>query len=1071
MRERRLRPTQWKRPDRPPRSSDQVRAGMQSRSADKKSSPRRLRSLIVGTALIVAVIAGTNAVVVAQLHQSTLNEVQTNLLRQSLTLSELAERSFQAVDLVLTSVADKVRLAAAADGDLRQLTNQDYHTFLKEKRAVLPQIDGIGILDAHGTRLNQTRDVPNQNTDLSHREYFVALKENPKLTSFIGEPIRGSLSGAWVIMMARSVLADDGNLLGVVFASTDMEYFEDLFRSTSLGSGYAATLLKSDGTLLARYPRAGKIGATVPTALVTMLSHSRTAVTRATSPIDGEARIAAAYSLSNYPLAVVVAQDETSAFAAWRTAAVTLCLIAATMIGIVIAAAYLIARSWKQQERLNAARAEIIESEKVRALAEAELHRQRDLAEQTVRFTAAVENMSHGLCMFDKDKRLVVGNQRFVEMYRLPPELSRPGTPFSDIITYRFRNSPPKGSQIGSPLEQQLTLLSSLSADTRSSRIDEHEDGRLIRVTRQPLEFGGWVATHEDITEQRRAEQELDETKRFLDSIIENIPIAVIVKEVTTRKYVLVNRAFQAMLGLERNDLLGKTVFDFYNKKTAEFIDNVDTEFLRDCSGVKYSEYEVDSRLNGSRIHATSRIVARDSQGEPKYFITVIEDVTERKKSEQRIAFMAHHDALTGLANRAAVAQRIEEAAARQRRWGDPFTVLLLDLDRFKHVNDTLGHSAGDDLLREAATRLKTLLRETDVLARLGGDEFAIIQSGEANQRDAAGAFADRIIEIIGRPFNLDGNEVNIGTSIGIALAPEHGTNPDNLLKMADMALYSAKSGGRNGYRFFDPELGAAANARHALENELRRAIQQNELELHYQPIIDTKTRTICGAEALLRWRHPTKGIVTPDNFIPLAEDTGMIVQIGEWVLNTACADAARWPAHVKVAVNLSPVQFRKTNLSDTVMDALARAGLPPTRLELEITETALIESAAECLPALHRFRKAGIAIALDDFGTGYSSLSQLTMFPFDKIKIDKSFTQNLTKRSDCAAIIAATLTLAQNLDIATTAEGVETKEQYQLLKLAGVTSLQGYFFKRPCPVAEIDFDVTYGSPAIAEVA
>jgi PAS domain S-box-containing protein len=612
-----------------------VRAGMQSRSADKKSSPRRLHSLIVGTALIVAVIAGANAVVIAQLHQSTLHEVQTNLLRQSLTLSELAERSFQAVDLVLTSVADKVRLAAAADGDLHQLTNRDYRTFLKEKKAVLPQIDGIGILDVNGIRLNQTRDTPNPNTDLSHREYFTTLKANPKIASFIGDPIRSTLSGAWVIMMSRPVLADDGTLLGVVFASTDMEYFEDLFRSTSLGDGYAATLLKHDGTLLARYPRVGKIGATIPTTFVAMLSRSRSAVARSTSPIDGKERVAAAYSLSNYPLAVVVAQDEVSAFAAWRTAAVTLCLIAATMIGIVIAAAYLIARSWKQQERLNAARAEIIESEKVRALAEAELHRQRDLAEQTVRFTAAVENMSHGLCMFDTDQRLVVGNQPFIDMYRLPPELSKPGTSFRDIIAYRFRNSPPKGIQAGSALEEQLGVLSSLSADTRSSRIDEHDDGRLIRVTRQPLDVGGWVATHEDITEQRRAEQELDETKRFLDSIIENIPIAVIVKDVTTRKYVLVNRAFQAMLGLRREDLLGKTVFDFYNRKTAEFIDNVDNEFLRDCSGVQYSEYEVDSRLDGPQIHATSRIVTRDNQGEPKYFITVIEDVTERKKSER----------------------------------------------------------------------------------------------------------------------------------------------------------------------------------------------------------------------------------------------------------------------------------------------------------------------------------------------------------------------------------------------------------------------------------------------------
>jgi diguanylate cyclase (GGDEF)-like protein/PAS domain S-box-containing protein len=867
------------------------------------------------------------------------------------------------------------------------------------------------------------------------------------------------------------VLSDDGKFLGVVFASMDMHYFEELFHATSLGDGYAATLMRRDGTLLARYPQVGKIGTVTPATVLITLSHSRSGVARATSPIDGQARIAAGYRLSNYPLVVVVTQTEAAAFAAWRATAITMCLIALALIVMIIVAAWLIERSWRQQERLNAARAEVVEAEKIRALAEVELKREHDLAEQSRRLTAAVENMTHGLCMFDKDKKLVVCNDQFAKIYRLTDELRKPGTPFSDILAYRFRESALKGEAPGDAMQQQLFVLARLSVRDRSSRVDEHKDGRLIRVTRQPLADGGWVATHEDISEQRRAEQELDETKRFLHSIIENIPLAVAVKDAKTRRFALVNRAFAAMLDLPANELLGRSVFDIHKTRDAEFINNADNQTLQEGASVNYSEYQFQTRSQGARIHSTSRIVIRDGQGDPKYLIAVIKDVTERRKTEQRIAFMAHHDALTGLANRAAIAQRIEEAAARQLRWDAPFTVLLLDLDRFKNVNDTLGHSAGDALLREAANRLKMLLCGANVLARLGGDEFAIIQSGETDQRAAASSLADRIIATIGQPFNLDGNEINIGTSIGIALAPQHGTNPDSLLKMADMALYSAKSGGRNGYRFFDPDMGAAADARHTLENELRHAIQQNEFELYYQPIIDSKTLRICGAEALIRWRHSTRGMVMPDSFIPLAEDTGMITQIGEWVLRTACADATRWPADVKVAINLSPVQFRKTNLSDVVMAALAESGLAPTRLELEITETALIESAAECLPALHRFRKAGIAVALDDFGTGYSSLSQLMMFPFDKIKIDKSFTQNLTKRSECAAIISAALTLAQTLDIATTAEGVETKEQYQLLKLAGVTSLQGYFFKRPCPVAEIDFDARFSSPPIADVA
>ena len=1044
---------------------------MQSPSAGNSQSRRRLQRLVIATALVIAAIVAADAAVLAQLRQNTLQEAQTDLLRQSLTLSELVERSFQAADLVLVSVAEKARLVAAQDGDLRQLTGQDYHAFLKEKKSTLPQLQGLGILDANGMRINQAREFPRPNADRSRREYFRVLKDHPEMSSFVGEPIHGSLDGAWVIIISRAVRSESGKFLGVVFASSSMKYFEELFRSTALGDGYAATLMRSNGTLLARYPRAGQIGAIVPASVLKAMSGSRSGVSRSISPVDGEARIAAAYSLSKYPLVVAVTQNEQAAFATWRTTAVATCIVAATMIGIIIVGAWLIARSWKQQERLNAARAEIVESDKIRALAEAELNRQRDLAEQSMRFNAAMQNMTQGLCMFDHDARLVVCNDLYAKMYRLPPNLLKPGSLHRDIIAHRVRNGILKGGKGASDVQQQLSALSALPSEQRSSRIDEHSDGKLIRVTRQPLPGGGWVATHDDITEQRHAEQELDKTRQFLDSIIENIPISVVVKDVSTRRFVLVNRAFQEMLGFERKDLIGKTVFDFYNQRTADFIHNLDNQVLGSGHRTNYYEYDVETKSDGSLIYATNRIIIRDNNGQPQYLIVVIEDITERKKSEQRIAFMALHDALTGLANRAAVTQRIEDAAARQRIWGNPFTVLLLDLDRFKHVNDTLGHSAGDALLREAASRLKTLLRETDVLSRLGGDEFAIIQTGETEQREAASALADRIIGVIGRPFNLDGTEVNIGTSIGIALAPEHGTNPDSLLKMADMALYSAKSGGRNGYRFFDPDMGAAANARHVLENELRRAIQEKELELYYQPIIDTKTMRICSAEALVRWQHPTKGVIGPDKFIPLAEDTGIIAQIGEWVLRTACADAAKWPASVKVAVNLSPLQFRKSNLSDVVMNALAEAGLPAERLEIEITETSLIESAAECLPTLHRFKNAGISIALDDFGTGYSSLSQLTMFPFDKIKIDKSFTQNLTKRSECAAIISAALTLAQNLDIATTAEGVETNDQYQLLKLAGVTSLQGYLFKRPCPVSEIDFNMTFGKPPIANVA
>jgi diguanylate cyclase (GGDEF)-like protein/PAS domain S-box-containing protein len=1033
---------------------------MQFRLASKLSS-QRLRTLVTCTALVIAAIVGANAFVLALLHQSTLRDVQNDLLRQSVDLSELVERTLQSVDLVLGSVAEKASALAPTEDDKLALTGEDFHVFLKEKLSGLPQIHALGIIDADGQRLNFSQYWPVPDHDLSFRAYFKALKADPRLTSYLEAPVKGSVTDRWTVINARPIFARNGKFIGAVFASTDTKYFQDLF-STTLGVGYAAALVRSDWTFITRYPMAGDVGAKIRGPIFDRIANSRSAVDHSVSPVDGQSRVVAAYRLLNYPLAVVVTEESDTAFAGWRAIVFTMCFVTSIVIALIIAAAYLMALSWKQQDRLDAARADVVESEKVRALAEAELNRRRDLAEQSMRLHAAVENISQGMCMFGKDGRLLVCNELYAKMYNLPAELLKPGSLIDDIIAYRLRNGMFKGDQHDADIRQQLEAA---WADGVSSRIDEHADGRLIRITRSPLQGGGWVATHQDITEQRKAERELDETKRFLDSIIENIPVAVVVKDVKTRKYVLVNRALETMLDMPRSEFLDRTIFEIYGAKNAEFIDQTDTEALQEGGGGTYQEYELDTPMRGHRTRGARRIVIRDANGEAKYLATVIEDVTERKKVEQRIAFLAHHDPLTGLANRAALTQRIEEAAARQRQRGEPFSVLLLDLDRFKQVNDTLGHPAGDTLLTEVATRLKQLLRETDVLARLGGDEFAIIQAGEVAQREAASSLADRIVAALGKPFEIEGSEVNIGTSIGIALAPEHDTGAGNLLKMADLALYRAKSAGRNGYCFFNREMSEIASARQEIENELRRAILQDELELHYQPIIDAKTRRMRGAEALVRWRHPTKGLILPDRFIPLAEETGLIAQIGEWVLHHACTTAAAWPDDIAVAVNLSLVQFHKTNLPDVVMYALAESGLPPKRLELEITETALIESAAECLPALRQFKNLGITIVLDDFGTGYSSLSQLAMFPFDKIKIDKSFTQNLTKRSECAAIISATLTLAQSLDIATTAEGVETEDQYRLLRLAGVTSVQGYLFKRPVPASEINFDQLYGAP------
>src|SRR5262245_29613066 len=899
--------------------------------------------------------------------------------------------------------------------------------WLKSNRVLTNDVLQITLVDREGNvKVGGVEGVAQTLSDSRLSEAFKAHADTLQDHLFIGKPVLDPATGRWSLQLSRRINDSHGLFNGVIVAALDPAYLTRIYNSVNIGKDGYIRVVGLDGAVRATSGRTFSIlekdfsGSD----LIRKLSAAPDGWFYTSSSLsDNVRRLIAYHSVTDYPLVITVGLAAHEIFARLEAQRRSGCLVAAALsLMILVVTGF----SVRGQLLRDAAK---------------NRHERANML-----LNATLANIPHGICMFGADKRLVLANDLYSTMYGLDPNKMKPGTTLPQILEARVASGCcPQDSQkyINDRMAEAFRIESGYV-------VNELQDGRTLAVSRRSMPDGGSVAVHQDITAHLHAEKELNETKQFLNSIIENIPIAVVVKDVTTRKFILVNRTFEAMLKVSRTEVLGKTVFDIYRTKDAERIDAADNAALAADVGAHSNDYEIEMPGGESRILATNRIVVRDGEGNAKHLVVVIDDITERKKSEQRIAFMAHHDVLTGLPNRLAVMEKIEEAVARHRRRGDSFAILLLDLDRFKHVNDTLGHAVGDTLLRETASRLKASLRETDVLARLGGDEFAIVQDSESNQREAASALANRVIEIVSRPFKIEGNEVNIATSVGIALGPEHATNSDSLMKMADLALYRAKSAGRNGYRFFDPEMSMAASARHELENELRRALQQDELELQYQPIVDTKTLRICGAEALIRWRHPTKGIILPDQFIPLAEETGMITQMGEWLLQTACADAAGWPADIKVAVNLSAVQFRKNNLVDVVLCALAQTGLPPERLELEITETAPIESATECLPVLRQFKNLGIAVALDDFGTGYSSLSQLMMFPFDKIKVDKSFTQNLTKRTECAAIIAATLTLGRRLDIATTAEGVETVAQYRLLRLAGVTSLQGYLFQPP---------------------
>jgi len=549
--------------------------------------------------------------------------------------------------------------------------------------------------------------------------------------------------------------------------------------------------------------------------------------------------------------------------------------------------------------------------------------READLRAQNMRFDIAINNMVQGLLLYDSLGRLIVCNRRYIEMYGLSPDVVKPGLAFRDLILHRKET----GSFKGDVDVFCSSVWRSVAMGKVTHNVVETTDGRSIQIVNKPLVKGGWVTTHEDITERRRA--------------------------------------------------------------------------------------------------------------------------------EERITHLAHYDALTDLPNRALFHEQLKRELARLGP-GEQLAVLYIDIDEFKSVNDTLGHMIGDELLKSVAVSLGRCIGGADFVARLGGDEFAIVQTAIKTPADASD-LATRIFDSIRTPYDCHGHQVTTDASIGIALAPQHGADLDQILKNADLAMYAAKSAGRRTHRFFEPDMDAQVKARRVLEMNLRQAMSDGALEVYYQPCVSLADNKITSCEALVRWRHPERGMIPPSEFIPIAEETGLINQLGEWVLTTACAEAMSWPDDINLAVNVSPVQFKSGTLDLKIVAALSASGLPANRLELEITEAVLIRDDDAALAILHQLRAIGVRIALDDFGTGYSSLSYLQRFPFDKIKIDRCFVADIAGGPDgSSCIVQAVVNIAAARHMMTTAEGVETLQQQELLRALGCTEMQGYLFSPAIPAADI---------------
>ncbi|HMR32610.1 MAG TPA: EAL domain-containing protein [Geminicoccus sp.] len=508
------------------------------------------------------------------------------------------------------------------------------------------------------------------------------------------------------------------------------------------------------------------------------------------------------------------------------------------------------------------------------------------------------------------------------------------------------------------------------------------------------------------------------------------------------------NESLGRLLGYASADLVGRRVVDFVPVHQVALV----TGKIEAGDGEPYESRLI--RRDGSEVEVELLGRSFDYQGRQAR-VAAVRDITERRRAEERIRHLAHHDGLTGLPNRLLFRDRLGQALAAARRAGEVVAVLGLDLDRFKEINDLHGHAAGDELLVQVSMRLGAELRQGDTLARLGGDEFAVIQPG-LSHADAAPALAQRLIDTIADPFRLMGQQVQIGVSIGIAVYPGDGQDAETLLRNADLALYRAKADGRGMLCSFEPEMDARLQARRQLERELREALARGELMLHFQPLADTGDGAVTAFEALVRWPHPVRGLIPPAEFIPLAEDSGLILGLGEWVLRTACREAAAWPSPLRIAVNLSPAQFAHGDLPGLVQRVLHETGLPAQRLELEITEGVLIKDNDRVLAILRRLKAIGVRIAMDDFGTGYSSLSYLQRFPFDKLKIDQSFVRLAEESADSRAIIRAVIGLGKSLGMPVVAEGVETSGQLDLLAGESCDEVQGYLIGRPVPSEEV---------------
>ncbi len=1011
----------------------------------------RLRVAVYsGIGLLMVMIVSVFGLFLESSYRSAWLNAENNLEQTASVAENIINRHFLQIDSALTSIPAMIAgHAKGSNGVITQdnaqnlLNSLNFQTFIFRD---LMLVESEGQIWASARPRNRLQLFPIKLADGSLPPLGIS--------SVLG-PRRNVMTGQWSLYMVRPV-----TIPGVVplyaIAEMPLTTLTTPLQPLVEHSGLKISLERPDTTLLAILPHDERlIGQLQSWREMVLVADGEAVVNR--NGDQKEWKMLVQRKTLYKDIFVNLEQDSNSILADWRNYRNQLLPLASIGLLFALAVGIILLAALNRQERL-----------------EKERERAQKLLEESI---AA---MSDGFVIWDTEDRLLTCNEQFKQLYAVSASYMNPGASFRDLMYIGVANGQyPQAAEDPDRFVQE-TIAWHLRGEGSIERL--LPDGRWLLITERRMASGGIVGIRTDISKIKQTQSELAEaneqvrhtmaemknqnaallerdialrTKNFLfETALNNMSHGLLMVDAHDR-IIVCNHRFAELLELSEKDIVqgaplsevGQHQVALHSSETFASDIELFRRYHHDYRN-RHDSYSF-TNLRGRVIHVTQRPM--DDGG----FVAIVEDVTDQYQAEQRIRFLAHHDALTSLPNRLQFRNELGRMFEMVRHNGSAVALLYLDLDGFKDINDTLGHSAGDMVLETVAERLRRCIHKNIVMARLGGDEFAVALSGQDIETKAVD-LSHRILETIAEPLQLGGRSATIGISIGIAIASQiDECDVDTMLKNADMALYAAKASGRGMYRFFEPEMAIHLHTRIQIENDLKGAAERNEFELAYQPLFALKTQKIIGFEALIRWNHPSRGRVSPVDFIPLAEQTGIINEIGQWVLHRACADTALLPDDISVAINISPVQLKSSDFVEQVLSALLASGLMPHRLELEITETALLDDDERIMLHLHRLQALGIQIVLDDFGTGYSSLSYLRHFPFNKIKIDKVFVSEMSSRDDCYAIVRSIVNLAQSLGMRTTAEGIEIKEQLDLVNQCGCTEGQGYLLGKPLGILQ----------------